>query len=99
MFIIANFLIGIGFALRVLLNIEIVIIVISALLSWIPDARSLYYYFQSLADIVERPIRKVIPRIGPVDISPILAIVLLVFLDKFLVQSIIDLGFYLKWKI
>ncbi|MDK2885848.1 MAG: YggT family protein [Thermosipho sp. (in: thermotogales)] len=96
MFIIANFLIGIGFALRVLLNIEIVIIVISALLSWIPDARSLYYYFQSLADIVERPIRKVIPRIGPVDISPILAIVLLVFLDKFLVQSIIDLGFYLK---
>ncbi|MBO8140007.1 MAG: YggT family protein [Thermosipho sp. (in: Bacteria)] len=96
MFLIANFLIGFGYAIRVLFNIEIIIIIISAFLSWIPQARSFYYYFQSLADIVEKPLRKIIPRIGPVDISPIIAIVLLVFLDRFLAQSIIDLGFLLK---
>ncbi|SHH21125.1 YggT family protein [Thermosipho atlanticus] len=96
MFIIGNFLIGLGVAFRILFNIETAIIVISAILSWIPEARTLYYYLQSLADIVERPIRRIIPRIGPVDVSPIIAIVLLVFLDRFLIQSIIDLGYYLK---
>ncbi|MBO8160265.1 MAG: YggT family protein [Thermosipho sp. (in: Bacteria)] len=96
MFILGNFLIGIGVAVRILLNIEIIIIVVSAILSWIPEARALFYYLQSLADIVEKPIRRIIPRIGPVDISPILAIVLLVFLDRFLVQTIIELGYLLK---
>lgn len=99
MFILANFLIGFGYALRILFNIEVIIIVISAVLSWIPEARILYYYFQSLADLVEKPIRKFIPRIGPVDISPIIAIILLVFLDRFLAQTFIDLGYLLKWKI
>lgn len=96
MFVLGNFVIGVGVAFRVLINIEIIFILVAAILSWFPVWQRAYYYFQSLADIVEKPVRKLIPRIGPVDISPIISIVLLIFLDKFLVQTIIDLGYYIK---
>ncbi|MBB6062971.1 YggT family protein [Thermosipho japonicus] len=99
MFILGNFLIGLGYSLRVLINIEMFFIVISAILSWFSynsNVQSIYYYFQSIADIIEKPIRKLIPRIGPVDISPMIAIVVLVFFDRFLIQSIIELGYYIK---
>ncbi|QTA37466.1 YggT family protein [Thermosipho ferrireducens] len=98
MFILGNFVIGIGVALRVFLNIEIVFIIISALLSWIPEAHyhRVYHFFQGVADIVENPIRRIIPRIGPIDITPILAIILIIFLDRFIAQSLIELGYLLK---
>lgn len=95
-FIFGNFLIGLGIAIRILINIEIMFIVISAILSWFPISQNIYYYFQALADIVEKPIRRFLPRIGPIDISPLISIVLLVFLDRFLIQSIIELGYLMK---
>ncbi|ANQ54393.1 hypothetical protein XJ44_08155 [Thermosipho affectus] len=96
MFILGNFLIGLGVALRILIDIEMFFVIISAILSWFPLPSRIYYYFQAIADIVEKPVRRLIPRIGPVDISPLISIVILVFLDRFLIQSIIDLGYMLK---
>jgi YggT family protein len=98
MFVIGNFFYAIGIVLRMLINFETSVIIIAAILSWIPQAYSfrLYHILRELADIVERPIRRIIPPIGYIDITPLIAILLLVFLDRFLAQSLIDLGWRLR---
>jgi YggT family protein len=98
MFILGNFFSAIGIVLRILINFETAVIVISAILSWIPQAYSfkLYHILRDLADIVERPIRKYVPLLGTIDITPLIALLLLVFLDRFLAQSLIDLGWRLR---
>ena len=98
MFILGNFFSAIGIVLRILINFETAVIVISAILSWIPQAYSfkLYHILRDLADIVERPIRKYVPLLGIIDITPLIALLLLVFLDRFLAQSLIDLGWRLR---
>jgi len=98
-FILGNFFYAVGYVLRILINLETTVIVIAAILSWIPQLQftKLYRALRDLADIVERPIRRLVPPLGYIDITPLLAILLLVFLDKFLVQSLIDLGLKLRF--
>lgn len=99
MFILGNFFYAVGYVLRILINFETTVIIIAAVLSWIPQLQytRLYRALRDLADIVERPIRRFVPPIGYVDLTPLIAILLLVFLDRFLVQSLIDLGWRLKF--
>ncbi|ODN31000.1 YggT family protein [Fervidobacterium thailandense] len=99
MFILGNFFYAVGYVLRILINFETTVIIIAAVLSWIPQLQytRLYRALMDLADIVERPIRRFVPPIGYIDLTPLIAILLLVFLDKFLVQSLIDLGWRLKF--
>ncbi len=98
MFILGNFFSAIGYVLRVAINFEIIIVIITAILSWIPGIYSfrLYHILRDIAEIVERPIRKIIPPLGYIDITPLIAILVLVFLDRFLAQSLIDLGWRLR---
>ncbi|HQG02149.1 MAG TPA: YggT family protein, partial [Fervidobacterium sp.] len=55
-----------------------------------------YHFLRSLSDLIERPLRRFIPNIGYVDITPIIAILILVFIDQFLAQTLIDLGLRLR---
>jgi len=98
MFIIGNLFSALGVVLRVLINFETAVIIIAAILSWIPQAYSfrIYHVFRDLADIVERPIRKFIPPLGFIDITPLIALLVLLFIDRFLAQSLIDLGWRLR---
>lgn len=98
MFFLGNFFSAIGYVLRVAINFEIAVIIIGAILSWIPGmAYSRFYQaLREMADIVERPIRRYVPPIGYVDITPLIALLLLVFLDRFLAQSLIELGWRLR---
>ncbi|AMW32239.1 YggT family protein [Fervidobacterium changbaicum] len=98
MFILGNFFYAVGVVLRVAINFETAVIIIAAILSWIPQAYSfrVYHILRDLADIVERPLRRVIPTIGYIDITPLVAILVLIFLDRFLAQSLIDLGWRLR---
>ncbi|MGC8819528.1 MAG: YggT family protein [Fervidobacterium sp.] len=98
MFILGNFFSAIGYVLRVFINFEITIIIISAILSWIPGVYSsrIYHVFKELAELVERPLRRYIPLIGYLDITPFIAILVLIFIDRFIAQSLIDLGWRLR---
>lgn len=98
MFILGNFFSAIGYVLRIAINFEITVIIIAAILSWIPGMYSfkLYHVLRDIAEIVERPIRKLIPQLGYIDITPLIALLVLVFLDRFLAQSLIDLGWRLR---
>ncbi len=98
MFVLGNFFIALGYVLKTVIQFEIIVIIVSAILSWIPGVQyhRIYQALRDLADIVERPLRRIVPPIGMVDLTPFIAILLLIFIDGFLVQSIIDLGRFLK---
>lgn len=48
--------------------------------------------FDSLSSLVLNPIRRFLPPIGSIDISPMIAIFALLFLDEFLVETLFDLA-------
>ncbi|MEJ5257800.1 MAG: YggT family protein [Fervidobacterium sp.] len=98
MFILGNFFYAVGVVLRVAINFEVTVIIIAAILSWIPQIYQfrIYHILRGLADLVEKQIRKIVPPIGYIDITPLIAILLLIFLDRFLAQSLIDLGWRLR---
>jgi len=97
-FVVGNLLRATATVLRIFIYTEMAAIIISALLSWVSPFvyNPVKYFFASLADIVEKPLRKLIPPLGPVDLTPFIAILLLIFLDSFLVQTLFDLAVRLR---
>lgn len=75
----------IGTALRYLFDILSWAIVIKALMSWFPNGGGqLYNMLASITEPIEAPIRNVMSRYinGPIDFSPIVAILLLSVLER-----------------
>jgi len=99
MFVLGNLIIAIGDILDIALTVYMWILIISAIISWVnpdpynPIVRTLYL----LTEPVLRPIRRIIGyRLGPLDISPMIAILAIYFIKKFLIVSIIELGYRIK---
>lgn len=99
MFIAANFVIALATVLDYALEIYQWIIIASALVSWVspnpynPVVRFLY----SVTEPVLRPIRYKIGRVfGPFDISPIIVIFAIIFAQKFIVKSLLEMGYQMK---
>lgn len=92
MIFLANFLLACARIIHLLLMIYVWVIIIRALLSWIP-APSLYPLAVVLVKITEpllRPLRKLLPpyRTGGLDLSPMLLVIIFLFIDSFLIKSI-----------
>lgn len=99
MFVFGNFLFAAAKILDVILTIYMWIIIIRALLSWVsPDPYNpIVRFLNSVTDPVLWPIRKAIGyRLGPIDISPMIVILAILFLKYFIVQSLIDFAYKLK---
>jgi len=98
MFIIGNFLIGLGQLLGTVIHIYVFIIIAAAIISWVnPDPfNPIVRFLYGITDPVLRRIRKFIPVIGGIDVSPIVAILLLEFARYLIVGSLIELGIRLK---
>ncbi len=95
MFIVGNILHGITEVLDVVLNIYMWVIIIRALISWVnPDPyNAIVQILNRLTEPVLRPLRKVIPpwRIG-IDLSPLLAILVIIFLRTALIRTLYRLA-------
>jgi YggT family protein len=98
MFVISNLLYAIAIVLQLFIYVEIFAVILSALLSWITPFRysTFRQFIDAVANIVLRPFRKLIPPIGPVDITPMIAIFVLVFLENFVVRTLFDLAVRLR---
>ena len=94
MFIVANVLEGLAVVIGVVLEIYFWIIIIRALISWVnpdpwnPIVRALI----SLTEPVLAPIRRRLGFSMGIDVSPIVAILVIYFLKIFLVGSLHDLA-------
>jgi YggT family protein len=92
MIFIANFLLAVVKILHLLMMVYVWVIIIRAFLSWIP-VPSLYPLAVVLVRLTEpvlRPVRKILPhyRTGGLDLSPMLVVVLILFVDSFLLKSL-----------
>ncbi|MBS3818975.1 YggT family protein [bacterium] len=92
MVLFAHFLAAVSRIVHLVLTIYIWIIIFRAILSWvhIPSLYTVSVILYRLTEPVLSPFRRVVPpyKLGGIDISPILVILVIMFLDSFVVDSL-----------
>ena len=99
MFIFSNFLGAMASVLHLLLTFYMWIIIARALISWVnPDpCNPLVRFLYNATEPLLYRIRRRLPVFaGGIDFSPLLVILLIYFLQAFLVQSLRDLAFSMR---
>jgi YggT family protein len=74
MYIIANFI-------HILANILLIAVLIRAVLSWVnpPWDQPIFRLLVEITEPILAPIRRVLPRVGMFDLSPLIALIVLQF--------------------
>ncbi len=97
MFVLGNFVHALATVLNIVLTILYWLILIRALISWVsvdPFNPIVQFLHRTTEPILE-PLRRLLPAM-PIDISPILAFLGIVFLKSFLVNSLNELAIRLQ---
>ena len=94
MFILANLFAALAQLVQVVFQIYWLLIIVRVLISWVnPDPfNPIVQGLSRLTDPILEPLRRVIPTIGPIDISPLAALLILQATRYFLVQTLMDLS-------
>ena len=95
MFILGNLLAALASVIGLVLNLYMWIIIARAVISWVnPDPYNpIVRFLYSITDPVLLAIRRRLPlSFGGIDFSPIVVILVIVFLQRFLVASLHDLA-------
>ncbi|MCK5391702.1 MAG: YggT family protein [Deltaproteobacteria bacterium] len=90
-----NFIGAVAYVLDIILNIYMWIIVARAIISWVSPSpyNPIVQFLYRATEPVLRYARRIIPPIGgTLDLSPIIVLLVIVFLRKFLVQSLMELS-------
>jgi len=91
MILFANFLLAFSRVIHIALMVYIWILVGRVILSWIqvPSLYQIAVILYRITEPVLKPVRKFVPpyRMGGLDISPMIVILILWFLDMFVVRS------------
>ena len=97
MFVAGNILQGLAYVLDTVLFLYMWLIIIRALISWVnPDPwNPIVQFLMKATDPVLIVIRRRVGLLGGIDVSPIVAILLIMFLQYAVVQTIRDIGFRL----
>ena len=99
MFLLANLIEAFAKILDVVLSLYTWVIIIWALLSWVnPDPyKTIVQFLYRATEPVMRPVRRWLPfgNFG-IDLSPVVVILAIMFLQYFLVPSLIQLAFKLR---
>ncbi len=74
------------FLLKFLIEVYSLAVLFYALLSWFPQLHynPLYRALETLVEPLLEPIRKVVPPIGGIDLSPAILLFILYFLERLL---------------
>jgi YggT family protein len=95
MFVFTNFMNAVAYVIEVVLNIYMWIIIARALISWVnPDPYNpiVSFLYRATEPVLCR-IRRVIPDLGGLDLSPLIVIMIIYFLKEFVVRSLYMLSF------
>ncbi len=99
MFVVGNFLSSIAFVIDMLLQVYIWVVIVRVLISWVQPNPSnvIVQTLSTLTDPLLNPIRRTLWRMMGyrgmmIDVSPIILIVAIYFLDHFLVGVLQDVG-------
>jgi YggT family protein len=85
------------------LQLYVYLIVASAILSWLVAfnvvntrndfVRSIWNFLDAVTMPALRPIRRILPNLGGVDISPVILILLIIFIQKLIVDYLLPAAF------
>ncbi len=98
MFIFANFLVAVARLADILLTIYMYMIIGRAIISWVnPDPYNpIVSFLTRVTEPVLDRVRSKLPNLGGLDLSPMVVILIIIFLQKFAVDSLYDLGYRMK---
>lgn len=98
MFLIGNLLNAFAGVLDIILHIYIWVIIVRVLISWVnPDPDNpIVQILYRLTDPVLEPVRRRLPDTGGLDISPVVVLLAIFVLQKFLVASLFDMARILR---
>ena len=95
MFVFTNFLSAAAEIVDYILTLYMYIIIARALISWVnPDPyNSIVQFLNRITEPVLNPLRKLIPayKLG-LDLSPMIAILIIMFLKRFIVSTLIQMS-------
>ncbi|VAX20865.1 Cell division integral membrane protein, YggT and half-length relatives [hydrothermal vent metagenome] len=94
MFVFGNLLIAVAQVLNILLTIYLWIVIIRSLITWVsPDPYNpIVQFLYRITDPALRPIQRYMPALGGIDLSPLILILLIFFIQSFFVTSLIQFG-------
>ena len=100
MFVLSNLFAALATLLNIILTVLYWLILVRALISWVnPDPyNQIVQFLYKATEPILYPIRRMVPlqfNIG-IDISPIIAFLILIFLKSFLVRTLIDISLRLR---
>ena len=96
MFVVGNFIVAIARIVDVALTVYLWLIIIRSVLSWVnPDPYNpIVRFIYQVTEPVMAPIRRWLPIRGMgIDFSPIIILLLILFLQSFLVKSLLELAY------
>lgn len=99
MFVFANLLDAFATVLDYVLFIYMWIIIIRALLSWVnPDPYNpIVRFLYNITEPVLFAVRKRLPSVGGIDLSPIVVFVAIIFAQSFIVKTLHEVAIKLKF--
>ncbi len=95
MFILSNFIKSLATVIHILLNLYMWVFIIRALISWVsPDPYNpIVRFLYNITDPVMNRVRRYLPLyFGGIDLTPMVIILAIIFLDSFLVPSLYELA-------
>ena len=97
MFVARELLLSVAWLVEYVLWAYMWIIIIRALISWVnPDPwNPIVRFLYQVTEPVLRPIRRRLPMTG-LDLSPVIVIVAIIFLQRFLVRVLVDAAYRLS---
>lgn len=93
-----NLLTTIAQILNMVLTAYTYVIVARALVTWVnPDPYNpiVRFLFQATEPVL-RPIRRMLPATGGIDISPIIVIIIIYFIQSFAIKTLLDVAMRIK---
>ena len=98
MFVASNFILAIAQLLELVLWAYVWILIARAVLSWVsPDPYNpIVRFLYRVTEPVLRPLRDRLPAFGGLDLSPMVVILAIYFLESFLVGALRDLALSLR---
>ncbi|WP_088534532.1 YggT family protein [Geobacter sp. DSM 9736] len=99
MFVVANFLNAVAYVLDFVLTVYMYILIARAILSWVnPDPYNpiVNFLYRATEPVLHR-VRRVLPDMGGLDLSPLVVLLAIFFLQKFVINSMFELVNRLKF--
>ena len=95
MFVLSNLIDAFATLLDLVLTLVMWLVIIRALITWVsPDPNNpIVQFLYSATEPILRPVQRMMPPMGGIDITPIIVIFAIIFLKSFIVQTLHDIAF------